>query len=145
MSKTIRVSIAVLCSVLFALLIASCAVQDYLTPCWIDDRTAVYTEAELTNGPFTSIADAKRLGRELNFVHIEKREALLSEIEKDSRLHGFLVGAMQDNLIDARALQETLFSPTGAFGALIGLMGLGTGAMFIRRPGDIRPEDVEDA
>ena len=143
--KAIRIIIALFCITGFTILMMGCALQDYITPCYIDGRTAEYTEASLTDGPFTSIADAKRLGRELNFVHTENREELLKAIEKDGRLHSFLVKSMNDNLIDARALQETLFAPDGAFGALTGLLGLGAGAVLLKRPGDLRKEDVEEA
>lgn len=142
--KITRTILTVLCAIGFIFLIASCAMQDYLTPCFIDERVAEYTGAELTNGLFTSIADAKRLGREMNFVSVEKREVLLQEIEKGGRLHAFLTDSIAVNLIPAQELQKTLFSPTGVFGAMTGLMGLGAGAMFIRRPGDLRPEDVEE-
>ena len=143
--KTVRIMIALFCITGFTLLMGACALQDYITPCHIDGRTAEYTDSILTDGPFTSIADAKRLGRELNFVHVENREAWIKAMEKDGRLHSFLVDSISENLIDARALQETLFAPDGAFGALTGLLGLGAGAMFIKRPGDLRKEDVEEA
>lgn len=136
--------IAVLCLVAFVILMGACAMQDYITPCFIDKRVSAYTGAELTNGPYTSIADAKRLGKEMNYVSVEKREALLQEVKKDSRLHAFLADALSANLIDANALRETLFAPTGVFGALTGLLGLGAGALFIKRPGDLRKEDVEE-
>jgi len=142
--KTTRTILTVLCAVGFVGLMVGCAFQDYLTPCFVDERVAEYTGAELTNGPFTSIADAKRLGREMNFISVEKREAWLQEIEKNSRLHAFLADSIAVNLIPAQELQKTLFSPTGVFGAMTGLMGLGAGAVFFKRPGDLRPEDVED-
>ena len=144
--KTLRTLTTAVCIVVFVALMVGCAMQDYLVPCYIDERVGEYTDANMTSLlPFTTIADAKRLGEELNFVGVEKREALLQEVKKDSRLRAFLADSVANNLIPAEALRETLFSPTGVFGALTGLMGLGAGAMFIRRPGDLRPEDVEEA
>jgi len=143
--KTLRTLTAAVCLAAFIALMGACAMQDYLVPCYVDERVGEYTDANMTSlMPFTTIADAKRLGKELNFVGVEKREVLLGEIKKDSRLKAFLADSVADNLIPAEALRETLFSPTGVFGALTGLMGLGAGAMFIRRPGDLRPEDVEE-
>ena len=136
--------LAVLCLVAFAALMGACAMQDYLVPCYVDERVGEYTGAALTNGLYTTIADAKRLGKEMNYVSVEKREALLEEVKKNSRLHSFLADALSDNLIDANAFRETLFAPTGVFGALTGLLGLGAGAVFIKRPGDLRKEDVEE-
>ena len=142
--KILRTLIAAICLAAFIVLMVGCAMQDYLVPCYVDERVGEYTDANMTSLlPFTTIADAKRLGKELNFVGVEKREVLLGEIKKDSRLKAFLADSVADNLIPAEALRETLFSPTGVFGALTGLMGLGAGAMFIKRPGDLRKEDVE--
>lgn len=143
MKKTLT---AVLCIAVFTLLMGACAMQDYLVPCYVDERIGEYTDANMmTLAPYTTIADAKRLGKEMNFVSVEKREALLEQVKKNSRLHAFLADALSANLIDANALRETLFAPTGVFGALTGLLGLGAGALFIKRPGDLRKEDVEEA
>ncbi len=143
--KTLRTLTAAICLILFVALMVGCALQDYLVPCYIDERVGEYTDANMTSlMPFTTIADGKRLGKEMNFVSVEKQEAWLQEIEKDSRLHIFLADSVKGQLIMAEALRETLFSPTGVFGALTGLMGLGAGAMFIKRPGDLRKEDVEE-
>lgn len=144
--KIFRTLVAAICLAIFVALMVGCAMQDYLVPCYIDDRVGEYTDANMTSLlPFTTIADAKRLGREMNYVSVEKQGAWLQEIEKDSRLHTFLADSVKGQLIMAEALRETLFSPTGVFGALTGLMGLGAGAMFIKRPGDLRKEDVEEA
>jgi hypothetical protein len=144
--KMLKILSAVLCLATLTVLMAACAVQDSITPCYIDERVGEYTNADMTSlVPYTTIADAKRLGREMNFVSAEKREALLQEVKKNSRLHAFLADALSDNLIDANSLRETLFAPTGVYGALTGLLGLGAGALFIKRPGDLRKEDVEDA
>lgn len=143
--KILRTLSAALCLVLFVALMVGCAMQDYLVPCYVDERVGEYTDTNMTSLlPITTIADAKRLGKELNFVSVEKREVLLQEIEKDSRLHTFLADSLKGQLIIADALRETLFAPTGVFGALTGLLGLGAGAMFIKRPGDLRKEDVEE-
>ncbi len=143
MKKTLSV---VLCITGFVILMGACALQDYVVPCYVNERVGEYTGTNMTSlAPYTTIADAKRLGKEMNYVSVEKREALLEEVKKNSRLHAFLADALSVNLIDANALRETLFAPTGVFGALTGLLGLGAGAMFIRRPGDLRPEDVEEA
>ena len=136
---------AILCLAAFVALMGACAVQDYLVPCYIDERVGEYTGAPLTNGLYTTIADAKRLGKEMNYVSVEKREALLQEVEKNSRLHAFMVDILSDNLIDANVLRETVFGPTGIVSAMTGLLGLGAGAMFIKRPGDRRKEEVENA
>ena len=144
--KTLRTLSAALCLAAFAVLMGACAMQDYIIPCVIDERVGEYTDANMTdlNPFFTTIADAKRLGKELNFVSVEKREAMLEQVKKDSRLKAFLANSVADNLIPAEALRETMFAPTGVFGALTGLLGLGAGAMFIKRPGDLRKEDVEE-
>ncbi len=144
--KTLRTLTAAICLAAFIALMVGCAMQDYLVPCYIDERVGEYTDANMTslNPLYTTIGDAKRLGAELDFVGVEKREALLGAIKKDSRLRAFLADSIVSNLIPAEALRETLFNPTGVFGALTGLMGLGAGAMFIKRPGDLRKEDVEE-
>lgn len=137
---------AVLCLAAFVVLMGACAIQDYLVPNYIDKRMGERTGAEMIGGPmpYTTIADAQRLGRELNFVSVEQREALLQEIEKSGRFDTFLAKGHELYMIDANALRETLFGSNGVFGGLMGLMGLGAGAVFIRRPGDLRPDEVED-
>jgi hypothetical protein len=143
--KTLKTLSAILCLATFAVLMGAAGCQDYIVPCYVDERIGEYTDANMTSlTPYTTIADAKRLGKEMNYVSVEKREALLQEVKKNNRLHAFLADALSANLIDANALRETLFSPTGVFGALTGLLGLGAGALFIKRPGDLRKEDVEE-
>ncbi len=142
--KFFRTLIAVLCLAGFTLLMGACAMQDYLVPNYIDGRVGAYTESGRTSLlPYTTIADAKRLGREMNYVSVEKREDLLQEIEKDSRFHTFLAEGHKLYLIDANSLRETLFGPTGAVSALAGLLGLGAGTFLLKRPGDLRREEVE--
>ena len=142
--RLIKILTAVLCIAGFTVLVMAAGCQDYLVPCYVDERVGEYTDANMTSlFPITTIADAKRLGKELNFVAKERREALLEQVKKDSRLRAFLANNIADNLIPANALRETLFAPTGVFGALTGLLGLGAGAMFIKRPGDLPPDQVE--
>jgi hypothetical protein len=145
--KTLRIITTALCLIVFLALMGACAMQDHLVPNYIDERIGERTGAKMTSlNPFyTTLADAKRLGRELNFVSVEKREALLQEIEKDSRLDAFLAEGHELYMIDANALRETLFGPTGAVSALTGMLGLGAGWAFLKRPGDLRKEDVEEA
>lgn len=142
--KIFRTLTAAICLILFVALMIGCAMQDYLVPCYIDERVGEYTDANMTSLlPITTIADAKRLGQEMNYVSVEKREAWLQEIEKDGRFHTFLAEGHKLHLIDANALRETLFGPTGVVSALTGLVGLGAGTFLLKRPGDLRKEDVE--
>ena len=145
--KTLRTLTAAVCLILFVALMVGCAMQDHLVPNYIDERIGERTGAEMTSlNPFyTTLADAKRLGRELNFVSVEKREALLQEIEKGSRLDAFLAEGHEVYMLDANALRKTLFGPAGAVSALMGLVGLGAGTFLLKRPGDLRKEDVEEA
>ncbi len=143
--KTLRTLTAAVCLAAFIALMVGCAMQDSVVPCYIDGRIGEYTDANMTSlVPYTTIADAKRLGRELNFVSVEKREALLQEIKKDDRFRVFLSDALSGNLIDANALRETLFGANGVVSTTMGMLGLGAGWMFLKRPGDLRKEDVED-
>jgi len=144
--KTLRTLSAALCLILFVALMVGCAMQDYLIPNYIDKRIGDRTGAEMVGGPmpYTTIADAQRLGRELNFVSVEKREALLQEIERGSRLDAFLAEGHELHMIDANALRETVFGPTGVVSALTGLIGLSAGWGLLKRPGDLRKEDVEE-
>ncbi len=145
--KTLRTLTAAICLVAFIALMIGCAFQDHFVPNYIDERMGERTGAPMTSlNPFyTTLADAKRLGRELNFVSIEKREALLQEIEKGSRLDAFLAEGHEVYMLDANALRETLFGPTGVVSALTGLIGLSAGWGLLKRPGDLRKEDVENA
>lgn len=143
--KTLRTLTAVICLATFLALMGACAFQDHLVPNYIDERIGERTGAEMTSlVPWTTVADAKRLGRELNFVSVEKREALLQEIEKGDRYDSFLAESHRLYLIDGNALRETLFGPTGVVSALTGLIGLSAGTFLLKRPGDLRKEDVEE-
>jgi hypothetical protein len=55
-----------------------------------------------------------------------------------------LANSVSDNLIPAEALRETLFGTNGVVSAAMGMLGLGAGWMFLKRPGDLRKEDVEE-
>jgi hypothetical protein len=144
--KIFRTLTAAICLTLFIALMAGCAFQDHFIPNYIDKRVGERTGAEMTSlNPFyTTLADAKRLGRELNFVSVEKREALLQEIEKGGRLDTFLAEGHAVYMLDANTLRKTLFGPTGVVSAFAGLIGLGAGTFLLKRPGDLRKEDVEE-
>lgn len=147
MPRLIKTLTAVLCIAGFTALMGACAIQDHLVPNYIDKRMGERTGAKMTSlNPFyTTLADAKRLGRELNFVSIEKREALLQEIEKGGRFDAFLAKGHELYMIDANALRETWFGANGVVSAAMGMLGLGAGWMFLKRPGDLPPDQVENA
>lgn len=146
MNRLIKTLTAVLCIAGFTALMGACAMQDHLVPNYIDERIGERTGTKMTSlVPYTTVADAKRLGRELNFVRVEKREALLQEIEKGDRYDSFLAESHRLYLIDGNALRETLFGPTGVVSALAGLIGLSAGTFLLKRPGDLPPDQVEEA
>jgi len=143
--KILKTLSAILCLIAFAVLMGACAMQDYLVPCFIDGRVGEFAESEMTSiMPYTTLADADRLDREMERTQAEWTMYFTQMLEERNLKHQFLAQGLQLNKIPAEALRETLFAPTGVFGALTGLLGLGAGAMFIKRPGDLRKEDVEE-
>ncbi len=143
--KTLRTLTAAICLTLFVALVVVAGCQDYVMPCYVDERVGKYTGEEMTSlMPYTTVADSDRLELEMEYVQegwILYFEQMLEERELE---YDFLTTGLQRNRDDARELQAVLFAPDGAFGAMTGLLGLGAGWMFLKRPGDLRKEDVEE-
>jgi len=112
--------------------------QDALTPCYIDQEIGEYTESNMTSFvPFTSLFDAKRLKRRMNFIHQMNQEEISRLGVDDGMLYVFLNDSVTLGMGDASQLQETIFSPSGPIGLLVttSLGGL-LGATLISKPSD---------
>ena len=112
--------------------------QDALTPCYIDREIGEYAEDDMTSFvPFTSLFDAKRLKRRMDYVHEMNQEQISRLHVDDIMVYSFLNDSITIGMKDSSQLQETIFSPSGPLGLLIPtLLGGTLGATLISKPSD---------
>ena len=130
--------LVLICSAILITVLGCSAWMDGLTPAYIDPVAIEYADANSTVfTPYTSLWDARRIKRELDFKHATNQQALFRTIEDDKTRYAFLNEAMQINISSAEELRDTLFSPTGPVSLLFAAVpGLALGAYLIPRPTD---------
>jgi hypothetical protein len=130
--------LVVLSTVVLVTVMGCSAWMEGITPAYIDPVAIEYAEAKPTVfTPYTSLWDARRIKRELDFKHAGNQQALFRTIEDDKTRYAFLNEAMQINISSAEELRDTLFSPTGPLSILFAAVpALGLGAYLIPRPSD---------
>ena len=108
-----------------------------VTPAHIDAAAIEYADTEPTSYlPYTSLWDARRIKRALDFMHLSEQTRIARDLEDDKMRYRYLDNAMQENIASAEELRNTLFSSTGPVSMLSAALGLGLGAYLIPRPSD---------
>ena len=113
--------------------------QDVVVPCNIDPSVGEYTGQSLKsfNPLYTTLYDAKRLQRYLNFQHMSNQEQLLRDRKDDRMKYGFINDTVALGMAESNQLKEMVFSPSSPIGALIPTLLAGTlGATLISKPSD---------
>jgi hypothetical protein len=113
--------------------------MDGLTPAYIDPVAIEYAETTPTVLPipgYTSLWDAKRIQRELNFQHFIRQTEIARTLEDDTTRYKHLNRAIQINIESSEELRDTLFSSTGPVSILAAGLGIGIGGYLIQRPTD---------
>ncbi len=133
MSKKVQIFISFLAFVGLAVFFGCASVQDIITPCFISPKALDYTKEDgATFLPYTSLWDAKRVNRKMDYVYLVKKGYEKLEYEYLKGITGISMRASEE-------FQTTIFSPSGPVGALLPTLFGGTlGALLIRRPGDTK-------
>ncbi len=137
--------ILTICIVGLLALFGCSMVQDIATPCHIDKIAFDYGKVEPTSYlPWTTVYDAKRVLKHINYIH-QQLQLTYERMKVDDNLrHAFLTGTLELNIADAVQFQQKVFNPAGPIGlGLTTLFGGTIGALFIKRPGDKSPKELE--
>jgi len=129
----------VLISTILLVTILGCSAwQNGLTPAYIDPAAIEYSEmCPKIFTPYTSLWDAYRIQRGLNYQYFLKRIKLGRLIEDNDARHKFLNNAHLGYMESSEELRDTLFSPTGPLSILFAAIpGLAIGGYLIQRPSD---------
>lgn len=140
MNKKQKLFLAFLILFIVVLLGASC-IQDAVVPCEIDKKVLEYTgEKSTMYAPWTTIHDARRVQRAMEYVHLTKQEAAKRLSEDDNMFYDYINNAMTVNFENAQQIKDIVFDPTGPLAALlIGLPCLGLGR-YLKSP---REQELE--
>ena len=132
--------LTILSAVILVTVLGCSAWMEGGTPAYIDPAAIEYSKAEPTVfTPYTSLWDARRIRREMNFQYFTKKVQAARNIEDIDMRHRHLDDAMQIHIASAEELRDTLFSPTGPLSILFAAIpALGLGAYLIPRPADKR-------
>lgn len=120
-----------LCILGLTVMLGCASFQDAITPCYIEPATLKYADANATTFlPFTTLFDAERVDRKMDFVHQWNQT-------KDNMQYGFLKGLNAFHIGAAEEFQTALFSPEGPIGLMLPtVMGGTLGALLISKPDD---------
>jgi len=127
-----------LVSALLIVFFGCSAMMDGVTPCYINEDIKDYTEEPLTSFlPYTTLWDANRLDRVMDFKYLINQKAYERLAEDEGYTYNFLKNDLLISKAGAQELQDTLFDPAGPIGLLLPLIGGGTlGALLLSKPGD---------
>jgi hypothetical protein len=137
--KTLFKSLLLALPVLGLLIILGCSfVQDSVTPCYINPEQIEYTGAEATSlVPYTTLADARRITAQMNYLHTETQIGFTRLQEDDIRKVNYLQERATLYQAQAEEFKSIVFDPEGPIGLLLPA-GLGTlmGATLISKGSD---------
>jgi len=121
------------------IVISGCmAWQQGLTPAYIDPAAIEFSEEKPTIfTPYTSLWDAYRIDRALDYKHLKNMKDIERAAEDEGFYYGKLKDAMTINIASAEELRDTIFSPEGGLlSLLLAGSGVGIGAFAISKPSD---------
>jgi hypothetical protein len=127
-----------LVATLLIVFIGCASMQDAVVPCYVDPAVGEYTGEPMTSFlPYTTLWDAKRLKRHMDYAYQVNQEMFLRSRKDDRMLYGFIDDSIAIGMADAMQLKEAVFSPSSPIGALLPtLLGGTLGAVLISKPGD---------
>ena len=116
-------------------------IQDAIIPCEIDEKALEYTgEKPAQYVPCTTIHDASRVQRAMEYVHLTKQEAAKRLSEDDVMFFDYIDSAMTINFENAQQVKAAVFDPTGPLALMFpALAGLGLGR-YLKSP---REQELE--
>lgn len=110
-------------------------VQDAVVPCEIDPSAIDYTGEQPTiYMPWTTIHDAHRIQRKMEYIHLTKQETAKRLSEDDNMFFDYINNNMTINLENANQIKDAVFDPTGPLALVFpALAGLGLGR-YLKSP-----------
>lgn len=145
MKKTLFTLIA---AVILVTVLGCSAWMEGVVPAFVDPAVIDYANVSPTVLPipgYVSLWDARRIKRDLDFMHLSEQIRIARDMEDDQMRYRHLNDAMQTNIASAEELRNTLFSPTGPVSMLSTVLGLGLGAFLIPRRKDVeRIKELEN-
>lgn len=110
-------------------------IQDAIIPQEIDQKAFDYTGEKPTRyAPWTTIHDAKRVQRAMEYVHLTKQETAKRLSEDDAVFYDYINGTMTINFENAQQIKQAVFDPAGPLALMFpALAGLGLGR-YLKSP-----------
>lgn len=136
MKKFSKALVTLVCIIGLVITFGCAGLQDLVVPCHIDENAIEYSGQKPTSYlPWTTVFDAERIKAYMNFTHLDYQKTLKDMLVGDDLLYDFYTDQINNNLADARQLQQKLFNPNGSVGmAITALFGGTIGAMFFNTP-----------
>lgn len=127
-----------LCITILIALVGCASFQDVITPCIVDEDVAEYADEPATTiFPWSTLWDAGRIKKKMDYVHQMNQIMLDRQIEDDNLKYAYLLDAHQVHLQDAAQFRDSLFNPQSPLGMLLPAgLGLTVGGMLIPRSKD---------
>lgn len=138
MNKKLKSLIITICVLGLVVLYGCAAVSNVATPCFISEDVIEYSGEKPTSIlPWTTLYDAERIDKAMDFMHLIKQRDLERAMDDDYDEYTYIKSIQNEHTASARQIKETVFTPTGPVGlALTTLFGGTMGALLIPRPGD---------
>jgi hypothetical protein len=137
MSKKQKI-VVVLLGALITFMVGCSALQNVITPAYIDPNAIEYSEVDVPEFlPWTTIWDLDRVERGIEYKHYLEIVRLQREIEDNDFLKNWFKDSLNTSRQDAVELRDNLFSAGGPASILLtALPGLGIGWLALSKPSD---------
>lgn len=134
--------------VLLSLVLLGCgSIADYLTPAQVPQRTAEYVSGDPNLSGFTSLHKVKQIRQDVLITHRDTQLDLKRQAEDDKLHYSDALEVIDFNISESQAVQDMVLNGTdtapGLMTVLFGAGGLLAGRNFLKRPGDLSPDEVE--
>lgn len=134
--------------VLLSVVLLGCgSVADYFTPAQIPQRTAGYVSDDPNLSGFTTLQKAKEVRQDVLITHRDAQLDLRRLAEDDEFQYSDALEVIDFNIGQSQFMQDIVLNGTdtspGIMTVLFGAGGLLAGRNFLKRPGDLSPDEVE--
>lgn len=126
------------------------SITSYLTPGSVPEDSLEFVEREKAPrsalwGLYSNKNDVESVKKMVQNQHRRNALAFKQQADLEGLDFQIALGLVTDSLQDASMLESETVAPVINWGtsALMGLLGLGTGAAFIKRRGDVTPEQKD--
>ncbi len=136
--------------VLLSLVLLGCgSIADYVTPADIPQRSAEYVSDDPNLAGLTTLKKAKEVRQDVLITHRDTQLDLKRLAEDDELQYSDALEIIDTNISQSQTIQDIVLNGTdttpGLMTVLFGAGGLLAGRNFLKRPGDLSPDEVEPA